>query len=125
MTELTNRQIRTDIEMQVVARDGDIHFLFNEKNQQGESVPAYTANFLMSASDALACSTLLADLAFEVETGLKSVGNTLKAELVDRHRVTLNNRVTTMLGSLREKGDVSNKALALQLVDTMLSEIFS
>ena len=44
MTEaISERVIRTDIEMQVAARDGQIHLLFNEKNQAGESVPAYTA----------------------------------------------------------------------------------
>ena len=126
MTEaISERVIRTDIEMQVAARDGQIHLLFNEKNQDGESVPAYTPNFLLSASDALQFSTLLADLAFEAETGLKAAGPALKAELMDRHRTTLVNRLTVMLNSTREKKTTTNRGLAKQMVDTMMAEVFS
>lgn len=119
------RVIRTDIEMQVVARDKQIHLLFNERDQHGEARPAYTPNFLMDASSALSFSTLLADLAFEADTGLKAAGPALKAELMDRHRVTLTNRISVMLNSLREKKTTSNRGLAKQLVDVMLSEVFS
>ena len=126
MTEaISERVIRTDIEMQVAARDGQIHLLFNEQNKAGESVPAYTPNFLLSASDALQFSTLLADLAFEAETGLKAAGPALKAELMDRHRTTLVNRLTVMLNSTREKKTTSNRGLAKQMVDTMMAEVFS
>ena len=126
MTEaISERVIRTDIEMQVAARDGQIHLLFNEKNQDGESVPAYTPNFLLSASDALQFSTLLADLAFEAETGLKAAGPALKAELMDRHRTTLVNRLTVMLNSTREKKTTTNRGLAKQMVDAMMAEVFS
>jgi hypothetical protein len=55
---VSQRVIRTDIEMQVAAVNGEIHLLFNERNQAGEPVPAYTPNFLLSASDALAFSSL-------------------------------------------------------------------
>lgn len=117
--------IRTDIEMQVAARDGSIHLLFNEKNQQGESVPAYTRNFLLSASDALAFSTLLADLAFEVETSLKPAGDVVKAELMERHRVKLIDRLSVVLNSTREKKTTNNRTLAKQLVGIMMAEVFS
>ena len=122
---ISERVIRTDIEMQVAARDGQIHLLFNEKNQAGEPVPAYTPNFLLSASDALQFSTLLADLAFEAETGLKAAGPALKAELMDRHRTTLVNRLTVMLNSTREKKTTTNRGLAKQMVDVMMAEVFS
>ena len=126
MTEaISERVIRTDIEMQVAARDGQIHLLFNERNQSGESVPAYTPNFLLSASDALQFSTLLADLAFEAETGLKAAGPALKAELMDRHRTTLINRLSVMLNSMREKKTTTNRGLAKQMVDAMMAEVFS
>lgn len=122
---ITERVIRTDIEMQVAARDGQIHLLFNERNQAGEPVPAYTPNFLLSASDALQFSTLLADLAFEAETGLKAAGPALKAELMDRHRTTLINRLSVMLNSMREKKTTTNRGLAKQMVDAMMAEVFS
>ncbi len=125
MNELSNRQIRTDIDMQVVARDGQVHLLFSEEDQSKNKVPAYTSNFLLSASDALAFSTLLADLAFEADTGLKSAGPALKAELVDRHRTVLINRLSTMMNSQRENRLITNNGLAKQLVDVVLSEIFS
>lgn len=120
-----DRVIRTDIDMQVAARDGSIHLLFNEVNHAGEKVPAYTPNFLMSASDALAFSTLLADLAFEIETSLKPAGDVVKAELMERHRTKLVDRLALVLNSTREKKTTSNRALARQAVDIMLSEIFS
>lgn len=119
------RVIRTDIDMQVAARDGQIHLLFNEIDQAGQRVPAYTPNFLMSAGDALAFSTLLADLAFEAETSLKPAGDVVKSELMDRHRVKLIDRLTVVMNSIRERKTTSNRNLAKQLVDIMLSEVFS
>lgn len=120
-----DRVIRTDIEMVCVARDGQVHLLFSEKNQTGEPVPAYTANFLMSAADALRFSVLLADLAFEQDTSLKPAGPALKAELVDRHRKKLTDRFALMLNSLRERKTVPNRKLARDLVDTALTDIFT
>jgi predicted ATP-dependent Lon-type protease len=122
---IAERVIRTDITMAVAARDGQIHMLFNEQNQQGESVPAYTPNFLLSASDALVFSTLLADLAFEAETSLKPAGDVVKAELMERHRVKLVDRLSVMLNSTREKKTTSNRGLAKQMVDVMMAEVFS
>lgn len=122
---LAERVIRTDVEMQVAARDGQIHLLFNETDQAGAKVPAYTPNFLLSASDALAFSTLLADLAFEAETSLKPAGDVVKAELMDRHRTKLVDRLTVMLNSARERKTTSNRGLAKQIVDVMMSEVFS
>lgn len=124
MTEsFADRAIRTDIEMSVVARDG-IHLLFSEKDQAGNAVPAYTSNFLLSATDALSFASLLADLAMEVETGLKAPA-ALKQELIERHRSTLTNRIAVVLNSTREKKTVSNKGLAKQLVEIALKEVFS
>lgn len=122
---IAERVIRTDVEMQVAARDGQIHLLFNERNQAGEAVPAYTPNFLLSASDALAMSTLLADLAFEAETSLKPAGDVVKSELMDRHRVKLIDRLSVVLNSMREKKTTSNRGLAKQMVEIMMSEVFS
>lgn len=122
---IAERIIRTDISMQVLARDGSIHLLFSEPNQAGDPVPAYTANFLMSASDALMFSTLVADLAFEAETGLKAAAPALKAELMERHRVKLIDRLNVVLNSTREKKTTSNRNLAKQVVEICMSEIFA
>jgi hypothetical protein len=125
VSDQLDRVIRTDIEMQVAARDGSIHLLFNERNQAGEPVPAYTPNFLLSASDALAMSTLLADLAFEAETSLKPAGDVVKAELMERHRTKLIDRLQVVLNSTREKRTTSNRQLAKQVVDICMAEVFS
>lgn len=124
MDALSERVIRTDITMQVAAREGQIHLLFDEKNQVGESVPAYTANFVTTANDALTLSSLLADLAFEVDSGLK-IPEAMKKELVARHRVTLLNRIRVVLNSTRETKVITNQMLAQQLVDLMSAEVFS
>lgn len=124
MDTLSERVIRTDITMQVAAREGQIHFLFDEKNQAGQSVPAYTANFVTTANDALTLSSLLADLAFEVDSGLK-IPEAQKKELVARHRVTLLNRIRVVLNSTRETKTITNQMLAQQIVDILSAEVFS
>lgn len=120
---LADRQIRTDIEMSVAARDGQIHLLFSERDQVGQLRPAYTANMILSAGDALTMSSLLADLAFQEETSLR-IPEAQKAELVARHRATLLSRITVILNSTREKKTISNRSLARQLVDVMSHEVF-
>lgn len=121
-----DREIRTDIEMAVAARDRQVHLLFSEEdNQTKEKRPAFTSNFLMSAEQALAFSTLVADLAFEADTGLKPAGPAIKSELIERHRSKLTNRLAVMLNSQREKKTVNNRSLAKQMVETCLKEVFS
>ena len=110
--------------MSVAARDKMIHFLFNEQDQNGGTQPAYTPNFMLSTSDAMLLATLLTDLAFEEDTGLKPAGNVVKAELMDRHRQTLTDRLTVVLNSTREKKTTSNRGLAKQIVDICMVEIF-
>lgn len=121
---MTDRHIRTDVEMQVAARDAQIHLLFSERDANGSPVPAFTSNFLMDASKALVFSSLLADLAFEVDSGLK-IPEAQKAELVQRHRATLMDRITVVLNSTREKKTINNLSLARQLVDIVSHEVFS
>lgn len=126
MNDLADRQIRTDIDMQVVARDKQIHLLFSEQDSQTKQKrPAYTANFLMSAPDALRFSTLVADLAFEADTGLKAAGPALKAELMDKHRRTLTRRLEVVMNSQREQRTVSNYKLAKEMVEICLKEVLT
>lgn len=62
--------------------------------------------------------------AFEARDGIKPVGDALKAELVERHRMTLTQRVSLMLNSLRDDKTKTNGVLAKTLVDAMLAEVF-
>jgi hypothetical protein len=121
---LADRDIRTDIEMHVVARDGSVHLLFSEKDQAGQPRPAFTANFLLSAEDALTMSSLIADLALQEDTGLR-IPDAMKEELVQRHRKTLMDRIAVVLNSQREKKTVNNRSLARTLVDIMSNEVFN
>lgn len=121
--QIADRVIRTDIEMSVVARDGSVHLLFSERDQAGEVRPAYTANFLLSAGDALTMSSLIADLALQEDTGLR-IPEAMKDELVQRHRKTLLDRISVVLNSQREKKTISNRSLSMQLVDIMSKEVF-
>jgi hypothetical protein len=121
--QLAQRQIRTDVEMSVAARDGQIHFLFSERDQAGELRPTLTQNFMCGASDALTLSSLIADLAFQEDASLR-IPNAQKEELVQRHRATLMDRITVMLNSQREKKTISNRSLARALVDVMSKEVF-
>lgn len=122
---MTDRIIRTDVFMQPVARDGAIHLLFSEKDHQtGEMRPTAVDNMLIPAADALTLSTVVADLAFEADTGLKAAGPALKAELIERHRKTLTDRIAVVLNSQRERKTVTNRQLARKLVDLALSEVF-
>lgn len=121
---LSDRQIRTDVEMSIAARDGQVHLLFSERDQAGELRPAYTANMLLSAGDALTMSSLIADLALQEDAGLR-IPEAMKEELVQRHRKTLLDRLTVMLNSSREKKTISNRSLAQLMVDAMSREVFS
>jgi len=123
MTDALDRQIRTDIAMQVAARDREIHLLFNETDAQGITKPALTSNFLLSAADAMTFSSLLADLAFEADAGLR-IPDAQKKELVARHRETLRNRFRVVLNSTRETKYISNEVLAQQFVDIACKELF-
>jgi len=124
VNDIGDRQIRTDIEMSVVARDREIHLLFNEKDQAGEIVPAYTANFLLSTHDAVMCAGLMADLAYEADEGLKPAGKGLKAALIERARVKLTARVALMLRSMREDKTISHAKIAQEVVDVCLKEVY-
>lgn len=72
---------------------------------------------------AIACK--MTDLAFEAQNKLKPAGETLKAELIQRHIEKLVPRLSLMLASKREDRLKSNGQLAKDVVDICLHEIFS
>jgi len=62
--------------------------------------------------------------AFECRDGVKPVGTALKAELVERHRMRLTQRLSLVMNGSRENRTISNAKLAQQLVDICLAEVF-
>lgn len=65
------------------------------------------------------------DYAYELRGDLKPAGGSVRHELIERHRKTLAQRLTIVMNSQREKKTISNRSLARQLVDIMLTEVFS
>lgn len=65
------------------------------------------------------------DLAYEARGDLKPAGGAVKHELIERHRRTLSKRLEVMFNSTREKKTTSNRGLAKQVVDIVLSEVFA
>lgn len=126
MSEYINgREIRADLEMQVVARDESVFLLFSRRHDDsGETVPALTDNMVLAPDTALAASQLLADMAYQADAGLK-MPNAAKVAMVEKHRSVLLPRLTVMLNSLRENRTVNNEQLARQALDAFCSEVFS
>ena len=63
--------------------------------------------------------------AFEADTTLKPVGETLKASLIEKHRDVLLPRVTLLIGGMRNDIKKSNGEMAVTMIDVIFSEIFS
>lgn len=74
--------------------------------------------------NAVAIAMRITDLAFEADSGMKPVGDTLKAELVEQHRVKLIQRINLMLGSMRGDKLKSDGYLAKEIVEVFLKEVF-
>lgn len=118
--------IRPDILSQVVQRDGKVLLLFSCKHEtSGALVPEKTDHFMTDPAGALAMAECLSTMAFEADTNLKPVGDTLKASLVQRHREKLLPRMALIVTSLRENRNVDHRQLAGQLLDTVFAEVFS
>ena len=116
--------IRNDLEMQVVAKDGKVLLLFSE-NRDGNRVAAHTTHMMLPPDVAIAAAEVISACAFEADTSLKPVGPALKASLVQKHREKLVPRISLMLNSMRDKRTVTNGQLAMQIMDAVSSEIFS
>ena len=87
--------------------------------------PSPMEHIEFDSQNAIDIARAMTDAAFEIRDGVKPVGDTLKTELIERHRDTLIPRINLMLNSLREKKKVSNGNLSMQLIGTMLSEVFT
>jgi len=122
---LEGREFRSDLDMQVVARDKAVFLLFSRTaNDSGEKVPALTDNMVLAPETALMASQALADMAYEADDGLK-MPQAAKLAMVEKHRAVLLPRLTVMLNSLRENKVVGNEQLARQALDAFCAEVFS
>ena len=79
---------------------------------------------LFDAQNAMDVATAMADLSFECRDAVKPAGDALKAELIERHRMTLTQRLSLVIGGQRENRGVSNGKLAQQIIDIVFAEIF-
>lgn len=113
----------SDIEAQVVQRDGRVMLLFSRR-VEGQLRRAETDNFVMDPQGAIDCAQLLTDMAFEADTALKPVGETLKSELVERHRRVLTKRLTHVLKTIRADKKKTDSEAAKDIIDICFLQIF-
>ena len=102
------------IEMMVGHEDGKVVVIFKDPVARIEFEP-------QNCIDVARCMT---DHAFEARDGVKPVGDTLKAELVERHRMTLTQRLSLMLSTMRRDNMVTDGVMAQRMVEACLKEIF-
>lgn len=69
-------------------------------------------------------ATAMTDAAFEARDGIKPVGDTLKSELIERHRITLTHRFAHMISAMRGDKKRSDGQMAKELIEAALKEIF-
>jgi hypothetical protein len=74
--------------------------------------------------NAIDVAMMLSDLAFEAQEGMKPASDTLKAELIERHRMTCTQRAANILNTDRGNIKVSNGQLGQDLVEMVLREVF-
>lgn len=109
--------------VRVLQEGGQVVMLFSE-DVEGTR-PAHIAVWKVDPAQVVPIARTMTDLAFEADTKLKPVGDTLKSELINRHRLTLTHRFAVMLSSLREDKLKTNGQLAQVLVDAALNEVFT
>ncbi len=105
---------QTPVEMMILVENGKVI----QKFQHSVEFVEYDPENLLTICEAFARA------AFEARDGMKPAGNTLKAELIERHRMTLTQRIAVMLNTLRDDKTLTNGKLARTLVDTCLKEVF-
>ena len=102
------------VEMAVGQEDGYVVIEFHEPQKIIKFEPQNCIDVAMAMTDA----------AFEARDGVKPAGETLKAELIERHRMTCTQRGANILNSLRSEITVSNGKLAQDIVEMVLKEVF-
>lgn len=102
-----------NVEMVIDRRDGKVIQRFKHP----------MAEVIYEPQNAIDVAMAMTDAAFEARDGVKPVGDTLKAELVERHRMTLTNRIALMLGTMRRSTKTDGQ-VAQAVVEAALKEIF-
>lgn len=113
-----------DVETQVVHRDGKVMMLFSRRNSSGELEPAKPDHLMLDPPRALEAAELLSAMAFEADTSLKPVGETLKASLIDKHRDKLIPVIATILRTYINQKKTPGQ-MALSIMDEVCKEIFA
>lgn len=103
-----------NVEMIIDHRDGRVIQRFKQPMEE----------VIYEPENAIDVARAITDAAFIARDGLKAVGDTLKAELVERHRMTLTRRVALVLGTARGDKRRSDGNLAQEIVEICLKEIF-
>lgn len=117
-------ELSKDIEMQIVQRDGAVILLFS-RYRDGALRAAQTDNMKLDPAVAIRAAQCLTDMAFEADTGLKPVAPTLKAELANQHRMTVTQKLATILQTYREDKTYSHGKLAQLCAEEAINDIFS
>jgi len=97
------------------------------KNENGQVIIVLNRlvnHIEMGPDNAIAIAGAITDNAFEAKNMVKPLGDTLKAELVERHREKLLARVALMLGSMNQPS-MTNGQRANKILDVVFSEVFS
>lgn len=128
MTELSDEERRRlpggdlPVYAKLVHDQGKAIILFSESPEFLE--PVRIDRWVMDPQEGLVIAEHLAQTCFEARDGVKPVGAALKAEIVERHRMTLTHRVALMLGTLREDKNKSDGQVAQAVVEACLKEVF-
>jgi hypothetical protein len=79
----------------------------------------------MDPQNALDITEAIATAAFECRDGVKPVGPALKAELIEKNRDELIPRITLMLAGMRGNKKMTDGSVAVAIIDTVFSKVFS
>lgn len=121
---LENRVPSRDIETQVVHREGKVMMIFSHRDSAGNLHAAKTDNLMLDPPFAIQAAELLTAMAFECDTALKPLGETLKPALIEKHRDKLIPVIATILRTkINQKQSPGQMALAI--MDEVCKEIFS
>ena len=101
---------------------GRVLMLFGK--DQECTTPEQVSHWHIDPKQCLEICEGMADAAFEADSTLKPVGPTLKATLVENHRMKLTQRFAIMLGTLRNDKLKTDGQIAQTLVESALREIF-
>lgn len=101
---------------------GKVQLLFSRSHEFLD--PARIDQWTLDPTECLEICEAMATTAFEARDGVKPVTGALKAELVERHRMKLTQRVAMMMGTLRHDKTKSDGRIAQDVVEACLKEVF-